>query len=57
MKPELIVPLDVDSLDKALELRDQLVDVVDFFKVGKELFTALGRRFSTSSLELEFFST
>lgn len=42
MKPELIVPLDVDSLDKALKLRDELVDVVDFFKVGKELFTAVG---------------
>ena len=42
MKPELIVPLDVDSLDKALKLRDQLFDVVDFFKVGKELFTAVG---------------
>ena len=44
MKPELIVPLDVDSLDKALKLRDELVDVVDFFKVGKELFTAVGPR-------------
>ena len=42
MKPELIVPLDVDSLDKALKLRDELADVVDFFKVGKELFTAVG---------------
>ncbi len=44
MKPELIVALDVDSLDKALKLRDELVDVVDFFKVGKELFTAVGPR-------------
>ena len=44
MKPELIVPLDVDSLDKALKLRDELADVVDFFKVGKELFTTLGPR-------------
>ncbi len=44
MKPELIVPLDVDSLDKALKLRDELADVVDFFKVGKELFTAVGPR-------------
>ena len=42
MKPELIVALDVDSRDKALKLRDELVDVVDFFKVGKELFTAVG---------------
>ena len=44
MKPELIVALDVDSLDKALHLRDELSDVVDFFKVGKELFTAVGPR-------------
>lgn len=44
MKPELIVALDVDSLGKALKFRDELVDVVDFFKVGKELFTAAGPR-------------
>ena len=44
MTPELIVALDVDSLDKALRLRDELSDVVDFFKVGKELFTAAGPR-------------
>lgn len=44
MRPELIVALDVDSLDDALQLRDQLSDVVDFFKVGKELFTAVGPR-------------
>ncbi len=44
MKPELIVPFDVDSLDNALKLRDELADVVDFFKVGKELFTAVGPR-------------
>jgi orotidine-5'-phosphate decarboxylase len=42
MTPELIVALDVDSLDKALALRDELGEVVDFFKVGKELFTAEG---------------
>ncbi len=44
MKPELIVALDFDSLDKALHLRDELSEVVDFFKVGKELFTAVGPR-------------
>ena len=44
MKPELIVPLDVNSLAKALKLRDELADVVDFFKVGKELFTTLAPR-------------
>ena len=42
--PELIVALDVDSRDEALALRDELADVVDFFKVGKELFTAVGPR-------------
>lgn len=44
MKPELIVALDVDSLDKALTLRDELKDVVDFYKVGKDLYTAVGPR-------------
>jgi orotidine-5'-phosphate decarboxylase len=44
MKPDLIVALDVGSLDKALKLRDELAGVVDFFKVGKELFTAVGPR-------------
>ena len=44
MTTELIVALDVDSLDKALRLRDELSDVVDLFKVGKELFTAVGPR-------------
>jgi len=40
--PELIVALDVPSLDEALALRDKLDGVVGFFKVGKELFTAVG---------------
>ena len=40
--PELIVALDVDSLDAARKLRDELAGVVDFYKVGKELFTAVG---------------
>ncbi|TDI35604.1 MAG: orotidine-5'-phosphate decarboxylase [Acidobacteria bacterium] len=44
MTPELIVAVDVDTLDKALRLRDELSDVVDLFKVGKELFTAVGPR-------------
>ena len=44
MTTELIVAVDVDSLDKALRLRDELSDVVDLFKVGKELFTAVGPR-------------
>ena len=39
---ELIVALDVDSVDEALRLRDTLLPVVDFFKVGKELYTLAG---------------
>ncbi len=39
---ELIVALDVSTRDEALRLRDALAPVVDFFKVGKELFTAEG---------------
>jgi orotidine-5'-phosphate decarboxylase len=40
--PELIVALDVPTLPEALALRDELAGVVEFFKVGKELFTAVG---------------
>ncbi len=40
--PELIVALDVPTLPEALALRDKLDSVVGFFKVGKELFTAVG---------------
>jgi orotidine-5'-phosphate decarboxylase len=40
--PELIVALDVPTLSRALALRDELEGVVGFFKVGKELFTAVG---------------
>jgi orotidine-5'-phosphate decarboxylase len=40
--PELIVALDVPTFSEALSLRDQLDGVVSFFKVGKELFTAVG---------------
>jgi len=40
--PELIVALDVPTLSEALALRDELDGVVGFFKVGKELFTAVG---------------
>jgi len=39
---ELIVALDVPTLDEALRLRDTLSETVSFFKVGKELFTAAG---------------
>jgi orotidine-5'-phosphate decarboxylase len=40
--PELIVALDFPSLPEALALREALDGLVDFFKVGKELFTAVG---------------
>jgi orotidine-5'-phosphate decarboxylase len=40
--PELIVALDVPTFSEALALREKLDAVVDFFKVGKELFTAVG---------------
>jgi orotidine-5'-phosphate decarboxylase len=39
---ELIVALDFPSLPQALALRQTLDGLVDFFKVGKELFTAVG---------------
>jgi orotidine-5'-phosphate decarboxylase len=40
--PELIVALDFPALEDALSLREKVDGVVDFFKVGKELFTAVG---------------
>jgi orotidine-5'-phosphate decarboxylase len=40
--PELIVALDVPTLSEALALRQKLDCVVEFFPVGKELFTAVG---------------
>jgi orotidine-5'-phosphate decarboxylase len=40
--PQLIVALDVPSLSEALELREKLDSVVGYFKVGNELFTAVG---------------
>src|SRR5260221_14625444 len=41
-KDKLIVALDVDSASRALELFDQLHDVVGMFKIGSQLFTAAG---------------
>jgi orotidine-5'-phosphate decarboxylase len=43
-KDKLIVALDVDSLDKALQLVDQLQPHVGMFKVGMELYYAEGPR-------------
>lgn len=40
--PTLIVALDVPDSRRALGLRERLDGVVDYFKVGKELFTAAG---------------
>lgn len=39
---KLIVALDVDSPDRALEMAVTLRGVADFFKVGSELFTTAG---------------
>ena len=41
-KDRLIVALDVETTDRALELFDALRDVVGMFKVGMQLFTAAG---------------
>lgn len=41
-KPKLIVALDVPSLAQAQKLVETLSPVVEYFKVGKELFTAEG---------------
>ena len=40
----LVVAVDTGDLDEALRLRDRLGDAADFYKVGKELFTAAGPR-------------
>ena len=44
MLSKLIVALDVEGTAPALELVEQLADVVDIFKVGLQLFTAAGPR-------------
>jgi len=41
-KDKLIVALDVDRADRALELFEQLRDTVGMFKIGMQLFTAAG---------------
>jgi len=41
-KAQLIVALDVDTLDEAKGLIDTLGDAVEIFKVGSQLFTACG---------------
>src|SRR6266481_1775884 len=41
-KDKLIVALDVDSADHALDLYDALIDEVGMFKIGFQLFTAAG---------------
>lgn len=42
VKNKLILALDVNSIQKAKELVNKLVGLVGCFKVGKELFTAVG---------------
>lgn len=41
-KDKLIVALDVESADRALDLFETLRDVVGMFKIGSQLFTAAG---------------
>lgn len=41
-REKVIVALDVDSADRALDLFDALLDVVGMFKIGSQLFTAAG---------------
>jgi orotidine-5'-phosphate decarboxylase len=41
-KDKLIVALDVDSADRALDLFDALRDAAGMFKIGSQLFTAAG---------------
>lgn len=41
-RPQLVVALDVDTLDEAKGLVDSLGKAVDIFKVGSQLFTASG---------------
>ncbi len=41
-RDKLIVALDVDSIDRALELFEVLHDVAGMFKIGSQLFTAAG---------------
>jgi orotidine-5'-phosphate decarboxylase len=41
---QVIIPLDVSTLDKALGLVDSLGEASDFYKVGLELFTREGPR-------------
>ena len=41
-KPQLILALDVDTLDEAKKIVDSLSEVVQIFKIGSQLFTAAG---------------
>lgn len=43
-KEKLIIALDVDTAEKALELVNKLRDVAGMFKIGSQLFTAAGPR-------------
>ena len=47
----LLVALDVDSVDEARQMADQLRDVVGGFKIGSRLFTSHGPRFIEELVE------
>jgi orotidine-5'-phosphate decarboxylase len=43
IKKHLIVALDLPTAEEALETADELKGLVDYLKIGKQLFTAAGR--------------
>ncbi len=53
MKEKLIVALDVDTPDKALELARQLHSVAGMFKVGSQLFTSAGPKIVRDIIALD----
>lgn len=49
--PEIVIPLDVPSLDDALSIVETLGEEADYYKVGLELYTAEGARAVTELKE------
>ena len=46
VRDQVVVALDVDGLDEALELVDELDGLIERFKVGSKLFAQAGPRAS-----------